>query len=348
LSLDRSRMQDPRPMTHVEIPAGAPYTSGHSLEICLKNCHFLPHLATPGVACRWQSSICKSIHAKRIGPGICSPWPTKIPRGMRRPQNCRDFTCPLYTVSTWSPLPTGRGASPRHWPASRGRTRLERGESRTSGSRSTGTPGADVRNVHAVTPQSTFLNHACSGGIAFTYSHPPSKSFGDSSRFAAGGLAARIEDPPLGDSSATRDSSAVPTVYPTRPNSDLGPHPLPEEGRRDADMQGSASGGIAESENPSRATPGHFLPVPTSSRGTRTTARTPRGWRSCSTSGRRRRNSCRPALEGHRSRRNGLATRRGGENDAGPAEQLKFRHQRHHVVERLRANVVSPLAQRLG
>ena len=95
LSLDRSRMQDPRPMTHVEIPAGAPYTSGHSLEICLKNCHFLPHLATPGVACRWQSSICKSIHAKRIGPDICSPWPTKIPRGMRRPQKLPRLHTPV-------------------------------------------------------------------------------------------------------------------------------------------------------------------------------------------------------------------------------------------------------------
>ena len=161
LSLDRSRMQDPRPMTHVEIPAEAPYTSGHSLEICLKNCHFLPHLGTPGVACRWQSSICKSIHANRIGPDICSPWPTKIPRGMKRPQKLPRLHTPVVHYLDLKSLAHRGGAhftraGRRHGSA----PDRSAGESRTSGSRSTGTPGADVRNVHAVTPQSTFLNHA--------------------------------------------------------------------------------------------------------------------------------------------------------------------------------------------
>jgi len=161
LSLDRSRMQDPRPITHIEIPAGAPYTGGHSVEICLKNCHFLPHLGTPGVACRWQSSICKSIHAERIGPDIRSPRPTKIPRGMRRPQKLPRLHTPLYTISTWSPLPTAEGrTSPAlagvTWPHPIG----ARGKLARLGADRPGTPGADVRNVHAVTPQSTFLNHA--------------------------------------------------------------------------------------------------------------------------------------------------------------------------------------------
>jgi hypothetical protein len=141
LSLDRSRMQDPRPITEVEIPAGAPYTSGHSLEICLKDCHFLPHLGTPGVACRRQSSICKSIHAKRIGPDICSPWPTKTPRGMRRPQNLPRLHTPVVHYLEVESLAHRGGAhltrtGRRHGAA----LDWSAGESRTSGSRSTGNP----------------------------------------------------------------------------------------------------------------------------------------------------------------------------------------------------------------
>jgi hypothetical protein len=85
---------------HAHVPRWAVYTSGQMLGERPKTCHFLPLFGTPGVSAGWQGAVAKSFPGKQIGSGMLPCWDIKMPRGMRRAENCHVKWPPVFNMSS--------------------------------------------------------------------------------------------------------------------------------------------------------------------------------------------------------------------------------------------------------